>query len=259
LPSTPDLSGWLLLAGAAFSGGAVNSMAGGGTLLTFPALLAILNPVAANATSTMTLLPGSLASIWGYRGELGRARPHLQRLWLPSLLGAVTGTLLVTRLPEKVFATAIPWLLITASVLMVLQVPIARWIGRQAHESPRGATLAAIIAFQFLVGTYGGYFGAGIGILMIASLPFLGLRDIYETNAVKAVLASMINGVTAIIFVISGVVVWRYALVMMLASIAGGYLGAKLSLRLKPPWVRALVIVIGFSVAAYSFYARYGR
>jgi uncharacterized membrane protein YfcA len=248
----------LVLGAAAFGAGAVNAIAGGGTLLTFPSLLAVLSPVFANATSTMALLPGSLASGWGYRRELERTWPHLRRLWLPSLIGGIVGSLLVIRLPEKVFATAVPWLLAGASALMLMQRPLARWIGAHPHKEPSRGTLIGIIVFQFWVGVYGGYFGAGIGILMLSSLVFVGIHDIHEMNAVKTILAATMNGISAVIFVASGVVVWKYAVVMALAAIAGGYLGARVARRMNRELVRAIVVAIGFIVAAWSWTATKG-
>ncbi|HYO83455.1 MAG TPA: sulfite exporter TauE/SafE family protein, partial [Bryobacteraceae bacterium] len=141
-----------VLSAAAFGGGAVNAIAGGGTLLTFPSLLAILSPVSANATSTMALMPGSLASGWAYRQELGRTIPHLKRLWPPSLMGGIVGALLVTRLPERVFAHAIPWLLVGASVLLLVQRPLARCVGAHPHAVPASRTLLGVVLFQFCVG-----------------------------------------------------------------------------------------------------------
>src|SRR5260370_3174275 len=176
---------WVFLCGSAFLGGAVNSIAGGGTLFTFPSLLVVLSPVAANATSTLALLPGSIAAAWGYRQDMPHARAHLIRLWPSSLLGGILGSLLVARLPERIFAHLIPWLLITASVLMLGQRPLSRWVGTHLHERPAAGTLIAIIFFQFLVGVYGGYFGAGIGILMLSALAFAGISAIPEINAVR--------------------------------------------------------------------------
>lgn len=243
----------LLIAASALAAGAVNSIAGGGTLLTFPSLLTVLNPVAANATSTMALLPGSLSAGYGYRAELRRARHHLLLLWPPSLLGGIVGSLLLIRMPESVFAGAVPWLLITASVLLLLQKPLLRYFGTHphAHASPR--TTAAVIGFQLLVGIYGGYFGAGIGILMLSSLAFLGIPDIHEMNAVKNILAATMNGVSAVIFLLAGVVVWKYAAIMAVTAIAGGYAGARMARRTRPEIVRLLVVAIGFLVAAWSF------
>lgn len=247
---------WGLLCGSAFLGGAVNSIAGGGTLFTFSSLLTVLSPVSANATSTLALLPGSLAAAWGYRPEVMASREHLARLLPPSLVGGIVGALLVTRLPERVFANMVPWLLVMASTLLLLQKPIARWLGTVPHEKPTPGTLAGIVSFQFLVGVYGGYFGAGIGILMLSSLAFLGIPDIHRMNSVKNILASVINGVTAVIFMVSGVVVWKYALPMAVASIAGGYMGARIARRLSISLVRAIVVAVGFSLAVYSWIAR---
>ena len=151
-----------LLCSSAFAAGAVNSIAGGGTLLTFPSLLTLISPVSANATSTLALLPGTLAAGVGYRKEVAECRRHLVHLWPPSLVGGIVGSLLLIRMPAAVFANLVPWLLASASVLLLLQRPLLRWVGAHPHESPSKGTLAAVIFFQFLVGVYGGYFGAGI-------------------------------------------------------------------------------------------------
>lgn len=254
---TESISKYALVSVAAFLGGAINAIAGGGTLLTFPSLLAVLSPVAANATSTLALLPGSLASVWGYRSEVGRARRRLKWLLPPSFFGGILGAFAVTRFPERVFESLVPWLLLVASVLLVLQRPLAKWIGAHPHEAPKPSTLAAIVFFQFLVGVYGGYFGAGIGILMLSSLAFMGIPDIHEMNGVKAILASTMNGVTAVIFVAEGKVDWSYALPMALSSIAGGYLASRVARKLPAAWVRSAVIVIGFAVAGFAFYKRF--
>lgn len=244
---------WAILCGAAFLAGVVNSIAGGGTLLTFPSLLAVLSPVAANASSTFALMPGSLASGWGYRKELARCKEHLIRLLPPSFLGGIVGSLLLTRLPESIFAKLIPWLLITASTLLLLQKPLVKWLGAHPHEKPSARTIAAVVFFQFLVGVYGGYFGAGIGILMLSSLAFMGIPDIHEMNAVKSILAAAMNGVTIVVFLISGVIVWKYALVMAAAATVGGYSGARIARRMPVSVVRAIVVLIGFGVALYSW------
>lgn len=242
-----------LACAAALAAGAVNSVAGGGTLLTFPTLIAILGPVAANATSTVALLPGSVSAGLGYRAELGRARRHLLLLWPPSLAGGIVGSLLLIRLPEQVFARAVPWLLVTASVLLLLQPTLKRWLGEHAQARPRRLTVLGVIVFQLLVGVYGGYFGAGIGILMLSSLAFTGLSDIHEMNAVKNVLAATMNGVSALIFALAGVVVWKYAALMAVTAVIGGYAGARVARRLQPELVRAIVVAIGLLVAAWSY------
>jgi hypothetical protein len=246
-----------MLCTSAFAGGMMNSIAGGGTLLTFPALLSVLSPVAANATSTVTLFPGSLASAWGYRRELAASGPALSRLWLPSVLGGILGSLAVTRFPERVFENLVPWLLLLASTLLVLQKPVSNWIGAHPHVAPAAGTVAGVVFFQLLVGIYGGYFGAGIGILMLSALGFMGIADIHQMNGLKAILASMINGVTVVVFILEKVVVWKYAAIMVLASIAGGYIGARVARKMPAGRVRAIVVAIGFGVAAYSFYKRF--
>jgi len=251
-----SLWSWALLCVAAFAAGAVNAAAGGGTLLTFPSLLAVLSPVSANATSTFALFPGSLASGLGYRKELALCRPHLVRLLPPSLIGGAIGSLLVTRLPEKVFASAVPWLLIAASVLLLIQRPVARYFGAHTQTAPSPRTVAAIVFFQLLVGIYGGYFGAGIGILMLSSLAFVGIPDIHQMNAVKSILAAAMNGTTILIFLLSGAIVWKYAIVMGIAGTLGGYLGARTARRVKPEYLRAFVVCIGFAVALYSWFGK---
>jgi uncharacterized membrane protein YfcA len=245
-----------LLCAAAFVGGAVNAIAGGGTLLTFPTLLALISPVAANATSTMALLPASLAAGLGYRKELAANRETLMVLWPPSLLGGILGSILLIRLPEKVFASMVPWLLVLASVLLLVQKPLSRYLGAHPHVRPKGSTLVGIVIFQFVVGTYGGYFGAGIGILMLSSLAFAGIPDIHGMNAVKSILAATMNGITALILAWAGVVVWEYAAVMAVGAVAGGYAGARVARRMRPDYVRVMVVSIGFGVAAYSWLSR---
>jgi uncharacterized membrane protein YfcA len=248
-----SLWSWLILCGSAYLAGVVNAVAGGGTMLTFPSLLAVLSPVAANATSTFALFPGSLASGWGYRKELAECRDHLIRLLPPSFLGGIVGSLLLTRLPEKVFAGLVPWLLIGASTLLMLQKPVSRWIGAHPHQKPTRSTLMGVVLFQFLVGVYGGYFGAGIGILMLSSLAFVGIPNIHHMNSVKSILAAAMNGVTIAVFLISGVIVWKYAIAMALTATLGGYMGARVARRMPVAWVRAIVVTIGFGVALYSW------
>jgi len=247
---------YLLLCASALVAGAVNAVAGGGTLLTFPSLLAVVSAVPANATSTFALLPGSLAGAWGYRQEIKESSVMLKKLFLPSLIGGILGSLAVTRFPGRVFETLVPWLLVIASTLMVLQKPLSAWIGAHPHAAPSRGAVAAVVFFQFLVGVYGGYFGAGIGILMFGALGFMGIPNIHQINGIKTVLAGVMNGVTVVIFMIEGVIVWRFALAMAATAIIGGYLGARLARRLPAAYVRAIVIAIGFGVAAYSFYRR---
>jgi uncharacterized membrane protein YfcA len=240
---------WLCL--SAVAAGAVNAVAGGGTLLTFPALTTIFLPKVANATSTVALFPGSVASVWGYRRQLLACKKWIVWLTLPSVLGGALGAYLV----DDHFGAVVPWLILLASILFLLQPTIARLLKRQSEalRSPSRTILAGIVVVQFFIGVYGGYFGAGIGILMLSSLSFLGLKDIHEVNALKSFLAFCMNVVAAGLFSARGMVEWRFALPMAAAAVLGGYLGARFSLLLRPALVRWIVIVIGFSLAAYYF------
>jgi uncharacterized membrane protein YfcA len=249
---------YLVLCFAAMAAGAVNSVAGGGTLLSFPPLLRLMDAVSANATSTVALLPGSLAGSFGYRKEVRECRALILRLLVPSILGGAVGSLLVTRLPKEIFASLVPWLILAAAFLFLIQGPIKRLVGvGQRHGPPNALTTIAVMVGQFLIAVYGGYFGAGIGILMLSVLPFMGTDNIHQTNAAKTILAAVINGVTVIIFIIEDVVVWRYALAMAAAAIVGGYLGAHFARKLPAVFVRALVIVIGFTLGGYYLWKEF--
>jgi uncharacterized membrane protein YfcA len=249
---------YLVLCVAAYYAGAMNSIAGGGTLLTFPALTSVIEPALANATSTVALLPGSFAGAVGYRQELAPSKRFVLRMLAPSLLGGLVGAWLVGQ-DKGTFAVLVPWLILTAALLFVIQAPVSRWLKthRPDHEpGPRMQT--ALIGFQFLIAVYGGYFGAGIGILMITALGFMGIGDIHRVNAVKTFLAAMINGASVIIFVAQNMVRWDLAGVMAGSAILGGYLGARVARRLPAIYVRYAVIIIGFGLSAWYFYRQYG-
>jgi uncharacterized membrane protein YfcA len=250
-----DLSTYLVLSLAAFAAGVMNSIAGGGTLLTFPALTAVVAPEVANATSTIALMPGSLAGTWGYRRELRPVRSLALLLLVPSALGGWLGSVLVLWYPGW-FGRLVPWLILTAAVLFLVQPFVSRFLKRRAvelHSEVRAVSLAAICGFQFLVSTYGGFFGAGIGILMLASLAFLGLSSIHQMNAVKTFLASVINGVSVVVFIRGELIHWPYAGAMAAGAITGGYAGARVARRLPAKSVRWAVVVIAFALAAYYF------
>src|SRR5262245_14017381 len=251
---------------AALCAGAVNSVAGGGTLLTFPVLLAVLTPqfgdrasVVANQTSTMALIPGIFAAAWGYRGQLTHSKRWLKWLLPPSLLGGLIGGLLVVLFPDR-FSALVPWLILMAAVLFVLQPQIARWTGiGKPHAEPAGRTIAGIVIFQFFVAIYGGYFGAGIGILMLSALGLMGLADIHVMNGLKNCLAFSINIMAIAVFIIRGTIAWNLAVPMIFASIAGGYLGATMAQKIDRQIVRRIIVVIGFTLAIYFFYRQFGQ
>lgn len=253
----------ILLCAAAAAAGAINAVAGGGTLLTFPALLAALGSasassnVVANATSTTALVPGSLAGAWAYRQELGRLPRWSLVLTIPSLIGGVIGSLLVVNWPEA-FKTLVPWLILTAAALFALQPHIARWTGvGSPHPDHRARQIALALVLQFLVSIYGGYFGAGAGIVMLSILGFMGLNDIHEMNALKSLLGSLINGVSVVIFAAYGRIDWRLTAYMAVAAVLGGYFGARIARRLSRILVRGAVVGIGFTLATYYFYRQF--
>jgi uncharacterized membrane protein YfcA len=256
---------------SAFLAGAMNSVAGGGTLLTFPALTGVISAALANGTSTVALLPGSFAGALGYRTELWECRRFVARMLVPSLAGGYLGAWLVAQ-NQAAFATLVPWLILTAAVLFVVQAPLSKWLkgraaatpapgavgsGSAATHEPGWATQAAVIGFQFLVAVYGGYFGAGIGILMLSALGFMGVGDIHRMNAVKTFLAASINTASVVVFARDGLINWEYAPPMVLAAIVGGYAGARVARRLPAPYVRYAVIGIGFGLSAYYFVKQY--
>ena len=249
----------IFLCAAAFIAGAINSVAGGGTLLTFPALTWILGPsaamaVTANATSTVALFPGSIAAVWGYRRELAGQGRWIVPLLIPSIFGSILGTWLVVTQPEQIFQDMVPWLILAAALLFLLQPVITKWTGiGQPHAQPSKWTMAGIVGFQFVIALYGGYFGAGIGILMLSSLALMGLGDIHQMNALKSLLASAINGMSVAMFIAHDKVNWHYGIPMIVAGIAGGFVGASVSRKLDKNVVRWVVIAIGFGLATYYF------
>jgi uncharacterized membrane protein YfcA len=256
MPSSAESS--LLLCLSALAAGVVNALAGGGTLLTFPALTTVVSDVVANATSTVALVPGSLAGAWGYRREMRHMSRWLALLVWPSLIGGGVGSLLLTRLDPEYFSALVPWLILSASLLFLSQPLLARWVGiGEEHTQPSSAKQAALVLFQFFVAVYGGYFGAGIGILMLSALSLMGISNIHYMNAAKAVLAACMNGVSVVVFVLEGKVEWHYALTMAIAAVAGGYLGAHFGRRLDRRVVRWIVIAIGFALAGHFFYKQY--
>ncbi len=255
---------YIVLCLAAALAGAVNAIAGGGTLLTFPVLFAALGStaeasVAANATSTVALVPGALAALVGYRREIVQERFWSARLALPSFVGGMIGSLAVVWLSPELFKAAVPWLILTAAALFALQPQIARWTGLGAAHSgvPSRSMLAGAVVFQFCVAVYGGYFGAGIGILMLSALAMMGLDDIHRMNAVKTLLNAIINGTSVVVFVASGTVNWPFALVMAVTAALGGYVGARTARRIDRQVVRRIVVTIGFGLAAYYFYRQF--
>ncbi len=250
---------YVMLCFAAAAAGLVNSIAGGGTLLTFPALTLVLGPsasaaVIANATSTLAVFPGSLAAAWGYRRELVGMKAWVLPLLLPSLIGGGLGAFLVTQRDPKEFYLLVPWLILLATTLFLLQPVISKWTGiGKPHEAPAPAAKYGIMSFQFLIALYGGYFGAGIGILMLSTLALMGISDIHRMNSIKTLLASLINAVALVFFIWCDKVHWGLAIPMIIASIAGGFMGAVVARRLDKNVIRYVVVAIGITLSGYYF------
>jgi uncharacterized membrane protein YfcA len=235
---------------AASVAGAINSVAGGGSLVSFPTLVWLGIPsINANATNTLAMWPGSLGSVWGYRREMKGTDPRVWWLVLPSLAGGLIGAVLLYRTPTEVFDRLIPWLILFATCLFMAQEPVQRRFNLGGDHAAPSHWLSWTILFQFVVGLYGGYFGAGIGILMLAALSIMGHTDIHQMNGVKNVLAICINGIAAAYFVLSGLVLWQEAIVMAIGAIAGGIAGAGVARRLGRKAVRRIVIAVGFAMA----------
>lgn len=238
---------WIALAG--LGAGFVNAVAGGGSLISFPALMfSGRSAVTANATSTVALWPGSLASVWAYRWRIRGQRRHAVTLALPSLIGGLLGAVLLLHTSEKAFRFIVPYLILLACGLLVAQDPIGRWVaGRTGGVSER--TPPSLWFVQLLISVYGGYFGAGIGILMLAAMAIFMPEDLQSANALKVFFAMLINGIALLYFMFTQTADLRAAGVMACASVVGGYAGAHTAQWLPSRWLRIFVVGFGLFVA----------
>ena len=240
-----------LICGAGFVAGFVNAVAGGGTLVSFPALLAGgLSPITANATNTLALWPASLTSGWAYRQRLRENTRLLVTLAAPSVLGGLLGAVLLITTPEQLFRSIVPFLILLACGLLMAQEPVGRWMNRRAATHPR-AHAAGLWWCQLAIAVYGGYFGAGIGIMMLAAMAIFLPEDLQTANALKTVLAALINVAATVLFIYSGKIAFGIGATMMVAAMAGGYVGAQAAQRLSPRWLRAAVIAYSLLVAGW--------
>jgi len=215
-----------------------------------------VNPVMANATNSFALWPGSFAAMFGFRRELAKIRRWLLLLTIPALAGGGTGAVLLMHTSTKTFTRLVPFLILGATLLLAAQEIITRRLGlvARAHEKPTAGWVTFVFAFQFLVGVYGGYFGGGIGILMLAALGLIGLTDMHAMNGLKNLLAICINGIAALYFAFGGAVLWRDGIIMAVTAIIGGYLGARIAHRLGRTFVRRAIVVIGLAMGVALFF-----
>ena len=248
--SKPRSAVTLLLFLAALISGALNAVAGGGSFVTLPMLLyAGVPPVSANATSTFAVWPASIASAVAFRREIAPARKWLPLLGAISLVGGLIGGLLLVKTSDAWFLRLLPW-------LMLLSVATFTFAGRLRSKVQEGrplelSTLALVV--QFAIATYGGYFGGGMGIMMLGTFAASGMTDIHEMNGLKALLAVLINGVALVEFILNGAITWKPGFVMMAGGIVGGYAGATIARRLNRELVRTFIIVIGWTMTIYFF------
>ena len=240
----------LVMLCAAFAAGAINAIAGGGTLLTFPVLIWLgLDPKVANGTSTVALWPGLFGGLFGYRKELENSSTILFRLGLTSLIGGTMGAWLLVRTPSKVFANLVPFLILFATLLFMSNGVVNKRLRLGSiDEKKMGVWWTGAMVFQFFSAMYGGYFGAGNGILMLAALGLLGLNELHRANGIKNFLGICINAVAVLIFTVAGYVVWKDALLMACGALAGGYFGASMAMRVGQKWVRRGVVLIGWVI-----------
>lgn len=237
---------------AALMAGVMNSVAGGGSFFSFPALLlAGVPPIPANATSTVALWPGTMASAGAYRSKLPRSPRILVPLVLSSLVGGFLGASLLLRTPQVTFMRLIPFLFLAATLLFALGKHLFKIFPAGPNSQPSWRAVTSVALMQLPISIYGGFFGGGMGILMLAVLNFLPLADIHAMNGVKTLLGSATNAVAIVTFVAAGIVVWPEAIVMLVGAALGGYAGAHYAQKVPPERVRAFVVIVGFAMSFY--------
>lgn len=247
-----DVGEAALLFGAAVAGGALNSVAGGGSFLTFPALIFVgVNPISANATSTVALWPGSVASSFGYRQELQAEASNLRWLAALSAVGGLIGALTLIETPKELFERLLPFLLLLATLVFTFGDALRARMGATVLSRP------AVAAVQLGIAIYGGYFGGGMGLMMLAAFTFLGMTELHRMNALKSALGVVINGIAVATFAATGKVAWAPAGVMVLGAALGGFAGASLARRVAPARMRPVVVGLGWLMTAWFFWRAY--
>ena len=242
----------LAVAAAGMGAGAVNAIAGSGTLITFPTLLAIgIPPVTANVSNNIGLVPGTVSGVYSYRAELEGQGRRARRLMIGSGLGSLTGSILLLQLPSDVFDRVVPILVMTAALLMLLQPRVSAWVAearrkRGRAQTPEIAPLPIIVVF--FAGIYGGYFGAAQGIILLATLGVLLPDALARTNALKNVLAFAVNAVAAALFIVFGNVNWTVVVLVAIGSVIGANIGARVGKRVPVVALRTFIVILGFSV-----------
>ena len=253
------ISPYLIIAAGAFMAGGMNAMAGGGTFFSFPALMAAgVPPVMANASNTVALWPASFSSAWAYRREARRHGRMAVLLIMVSMLGGLVGGMLLLATSNEAFSRLVPWLLLLATTLFAFSSRVSRiisWVkrklGLKGDRGQPGSIGGAI--FQFFVAIYGGFFGAGLGILTLAALSIQGFEDVQELNALKNLSSAVNYSVAAVTFIIAGAVSWPHTSVMLVSALVGGYAGASLARRMPAVWLKRLIIAVGATLTVIYF------
>ncbi len=247
---------FLFFAGAL--GGGLNAVAGGGSFVSFPALLFTgVPPVPANATNTLALWVGTTASGGAYPQKLNIPRRVLIPLVLTSVIGGLAGAFLLIKTPAQTFLRVLPWLLLGATLLFAFGKHLTGRISAGISHEASNAAVAGASLFELLVSVYGGYFGGGIGIMNLAMLAALGMTDIHAMNKLKVRLGGVINGVATITFIVTRAILWPQAIIMSLGSTVGGYSTAHYAQKLPQSWIRFLVILVGTAMTIYFFLRAY--
>ena len=248
---------YLWLVAASFIAGWINAMAGGGSFISFPAMLAIgVPPIQANATNTVALCPGQLTSVWALRTDL--RKDLLAVVLSASVVGGVGGAVVLLITPQITFMRMVPWLLLLASLLFWVSGPISSWLHRRS-EKPHEERLPSMpVLFLTIIPItfYIGYFGAGAGFLLMSALALYGIEEMHELNALKVLAACTSNFCAVVTFIFGGAIVWHYCLTSMVFAAIGGYVGAQYARRMNANVLRTIVVVIGCTMAAYFFWRR---
>ncbi len=244
---------WLLLFLASVMSGALNGVAGGGSFISFPALIfAGLPPINANATNNTGTWVGYLASLYAYREDRGVRSQEFWRLVFISLVGGMIGSLLLLKTPQVLFVRLVPYLLLAATALFALN-PWFKKLQKKRVVRPSLVRMFVLRIFQMAIAIYGGFFGGGVGILLLALFGLMGMEDIHEMNALKTVLSTCINGIAMVTFIVSGAVIWPYAILMSVGTLLGGYWGVYYVRKVDPKLVRWFVIAVGLGMTLYFF------
>jgi len=247
---------WLWFTVASFLAGVLNAVAGGGSFVSFPAMLSMkMLPVQANATNTVALWPGQLTSVAAYWDDIRKNRSLALLMGFAGLLGGAAGAVVLLNTPQMTFLHLVPWLLLVAATIFALSGPVSRWLARRKDaEAPHAPRRLPVFLSTMAVCFYIGYFGAGAGFLLITLLSLFGLEDLHEINALKVAATTPANGIACILFVLNGQIVWRYCLLAMVTCAIGGYASARFARRVPQSLLRGMVIFIGFSMAAWFFW-----